>query len=377
MKKSIAFVVNDLGFLISHRLKICIQAKASGFDVHIFCPNSKLLEEVLSLGFNVHIVEFGRNKNNPFLELKSILRLISLFKKIQPDIAHLITIKPYLYGGIAARIAGVQSVVSAVAGLGIVFSSNDFKYRAIRLFLYPLYKFAFGHKNQAVIFQNNNDRDSLVKWGVVTMDKVNMIRGSGVDLNSCYFIEEPQGVAVVSLAARLLKDKGVEVFVEASKLLRNRELEVRFWLIGQPDEGNSNSVTQNQLDFWQSEGLVELYGFRNDIPNLFAKSNIVVLPSFYGEGLPKVLIEAAACGRAVVTTDYPGCRDAIEPGKTGVLIPAKAPSSLADALEYLIKNPDIRSTMGRNGRRLAEKEFDVNRVVQKHLQIYLGLLGGS
>jgi glycosyltransferase involved in cell wall biosynthesis len=286
----------------------------------------------------------------------------------------LITIKPYLYGGIAARIANVKSVVTAVAGLGVLFSSNLLKYRLLRLALYPLFRFAFGHKNQSVIFQNADDRNALVNWGVVAKDQVKMIRGSGVDLATCAMIDEPSGVPIVSFAARLLKDKGVEVFVEASRLLKQRNIEARFWLIGEPDLGNANSVKQAQLSAWESDGLVELFGFRKDIPALFAQSNIVTLPSFYGEGLPKVLIEAAACGRAVITTDHPGCRDAVEKDLTAFLVPVRDSVALADAIQALIENPDKRKAMGLAGRKLAIEEFDVNKVVEQHLKIYTGLM---
>jgi len=368
--KKIVFVVNNPDFLISHRLQICIAAKNAGYTVHIISPFKSSVLKFSELGFSFHELEFGRNRLNPFSGLKAIYLLSSLFKSIHPDLIHLITIKPYLYGGIAARFSGLKSVVSAVAGLGILFSSNQLKYRMLRLGLYPLFKFAFGHKNQSVIFQNVEDCNALVDWGVLGNDKVRMIRGSGVDLMHCPVLPESNDIPTVSFAARLLKDKGVEVFVEASRLLKQRGVKVRFWLIGEPDAGNSNSVTSVQLEQWKSAGLVELFGFRNDIPDLFSQSNIVTLPSFYGEGLPKVLIEAAACGRAVITTDHPGCRDAIEPDVTGVLVPIRDADALANAIQDLIENSDKRKAMGKAGRGLAEKEFSVQKIVEQHMDIY-------
>jgi len=176
------------------------------------------------------------------------------------------------------------------------------------------------------------------------------------------------------ICCRLLIDKGVEVFAKASRILKGRNIEARFWLIGEPDPGNANSVTKVKLMQWESEGLVELLGFRQDIPDLFAQSNIVTLPSFYGEGLPKVLVEAAACGRAVITTDHPGCRDAIEPDKTGLLVPIKDPFALADAIAYLIVNSDVRYKMGEAGRALAEKDYAIERIVAMHMNIYQDLI---
>lgn len=375
--KKIVFAVNNPDFLISHRLEICERAKQKGFEVHILAPFKASICIFNDLGFKFHDLDFGRDRSNPLSELKTIYRLYSLFKKIQPDLVHLITIKAYLYGGIAARLAGVRSLVSAVAGLGILFSSKSIKYRLLRLGLYPLFKLAFSHKNQTVIFQNADDRNSLVDWGVLDSSNIKMIRGSGVNLELCQHIDEPHDIPIISFAARLLKDKGVEVFVEASKIMKQRDINVIFWLIGEPDLGNANSISQKNLDSWQEEGLVELFGYRKDIPNLFSKSNMITLPSFYGEGLPKVLIEAAACGRAVITTDHPGCRDAIEPNKTGILVPTRNAQALADAIQYLVENPEKRKSMGKAGRELAEKEFNIEKVVEAHLQIYDELLSNS
>lgn len=371
---NICFVVNNPDFLISHRLDICKEALKKGYNVHVISANKESIHRLKLLGFIVHFHDVGRGKMNPIYELFQIFKYVQLFQKIKPDIVHLITIKPYLYGGIAARLAKVPAVVSAVAGLGILFSSSSFKYSLLRTGLYPLFWLAFGHKNQSVIFQNKEDRDSLVNWGVVAGNKVKMIRGSGVNLDACPSIDEPNGVPIIAFAARLLKDKGVEVFVEASGILKQRNIVARFWLIGEPDTGNSNTVTQEQLKGWEKAGLVELFGYRKDIPNLFSKSNIVTLPSYYGEGLPKVLIEAAACGRVVVTTDHPGCRDAIEPDTSGVLVPVRNAEALADAIQNLIENPEKRKTMGQAGRELAECEFAIEKVVGAHLKIYQELL---
>lgn len=380
MKKyqKIIFIVNNPLFLVSHRLGICIEAVKLGYEVHVASSFEKdAVSILLSEGIYFHQINFTRKGKNPLLELTTIFSLVSLFRAVKPDLVHLITIKPYLYGGIAARLTGVRNIVSAVAGLGILFSSSDLKYRLLRAFLYHFYKFSFGHNNQKVIFQNIDDRNLLLDWGVVSKDKVAMIRGSGVELKLCQALSEPEGVPIISFAARLLIDKGVEVFVEASRILKSRNVLVRFWLIGEPDLGSTNTVKNKALNKWEKDGLVELFGFRQDIPCLFAQSNIVTLPSFYGEGLPKVLVEAAACGRAVITTDHPGCRDAIEPGITGVLIPIRNPIALADAIEDLIQNPVKRNKMGQAGRTLAENEFAIGKIVDAHMQIYKELLKNS
>lgn len=377
MSKKIILVLNGVTYFISHRLPIAVELKRQGYEVHVVCPDAKPAD-FDQYGFTYHQVEMSRKGMNPFVELAVILNLYKLFKQTKPDLVHLVTIKPYLYGGIAARLAGVPCVVSAVAGLGIVFSQNNLKAKLLRTILYPLFKFAFNHKNQNVIFQNRDDKQALVDWINLPEIKATVIRGAGADLNQYPYLPEPSNnPAVIAFAARLLKDKGVEQFVEASALLKQRGVSARFWLIGEPDPGNSNTVTQEQLKSWEQGGLIECLGYRTDIPLLFSQANVVSLPSFYGEGLPKVLIEAAACGRAVVTTDWPGCRDAITPSETGLLVPIKDSVALAEAFQQLIENDEQRLAMGKAGRKLAEDVFDVNKVVAQHIDIYKELLANA
>lgn len=366
--KKIVFVVNNPNFFVSHRMPIGLSLIEQGYEVHIIgpgdCPNV-----LLDYSFKFHSVLMMRKGLNPFTELSTIFALYRLFKKIQPDLVHLVTIKPYLYGGIAARLAKVPSVVSAVAGLGTVFIDNSLQARNIRNLLWFIYRFAFGHKNQKVIFQNLSDKALLTKWVGFTDTKTVLISGSGVDLNYYQVVSEAEETPIVTLVARLLVDKGVIEFVEAARILKERNIPVRMCLVGDLDKGNRTSVTQVQLDDWVDKKLVEIWGYRKDINQVYSQSNIACLPS-YREGLPKSLVEAAACGRAVVTTDVPGCRDAIVPDLTGVLIPIRDSEALADAIQGLIENPDKRKAMGNAGRELAENVFDVNKVVEQHLNIY-------
>lgn len=377
MSKKIILVLNGVTYFISHRLPIAVELKRQGCEVHIVCPDAKPAD-FDQHGFTYHQIEISRKGMNPLAELMVIVKLHRLFKQVKPDLVHLVTIKPYLYGGIAARLAGVPGVVSAVAGLGIAFSQSSLKTKLLRTVLYPLFRLAFGHNNQNVIFQNNDDKQALLDWINLPNNKTTVIRGAGADLNQYPYLPEPENnPPIIAFAARLLKDKGVEQFVEASRILQQRDVAAKFWLIGEPDAGNANTITQQQLNDWQQAGLVECLGYRTDIPQLFSKANIVSLPSYYGEGLPKVLIEAAACGRAVVTTDWPGCRDAITPDETGLLVPVKNSAALADAIQKLVEDKALRENMGAAGRKLAEEVFDVNKVVEQHLHIYSTLLGKS
>jgi glycosyltransferase involved in cell wall biosynthesis len=372
--KKILFIVNVDWFFVSHRLDIAIEAVNQGYEVHIATSVTDKLDILQESGLIVHNLDLIRGHSAYYSFLSEFWHFLSIIRAINPDLVHLVTIKPILLGGIAARLSKVPAIVSAISGLGIVFSSSGFKYKILRRFLYPFYRFAFKHNNQKIIFQNKNDLTSLSILGLVSPKKSIIIQGSGVNLDTFRYSPEPNGVPIISLAARLLIDKGVEVFVEASKILKKRKIKARFWLIGKPDIGNINSVSTKQLNDWESSGFIEWLGYRDDVANLFSKSNIVTLPSFYGEGLPKVLIEAAACGRPIITTDHPGCRDSVDSGKTGILIDPKDPVQLADTICTLLNNPSLRIKMGIEGRKKAEKKFDVSNVVTTHLLIYRDLL---
>jgi len=369
------FVVNIPEFFLSHRLPLAIGARNAGFTVHIATGPGSACQEITKLGFEHHLLPISRSGRNLMVELRSLWSLYWLMRKIRPDLVHLVTIKPVLYGGLMVRLTGVPAMVAAISGLGTLFIDRGQTRSWMRCGVEWLYRLALRHPNAKVIFQNPNDRSALIDLGAVCKERTGLIRGSGVSLAACPMRPEPEGVLVVTFAARLLKDKGVREFVEAARVLKKRGVVAKFWLAGSPDLGNLTSVTEKELSDWSKDGFIEVLGYRTDIPNIFAKSNIVVLPS-YREGLPKVLIEAAACGRAVVTTDVPGCRDAIEPEETGLLVPVRDALALADAIQSLIEDPSRRKQMGASGRVLAEREFAIEKVVDAHLAIYHELTNG-
>ncbi|OIN07768.1 glycosyltransferase family 4 protein [Oceanisphaera psychrotolerans] len=369
----ILFVVNAPEFFLSHRFPLAVAAKKSGYEVHVATAEGPDIERIQAQGFIHHVVPFARSGQNPLNELGTLLCLTKLFRRVKPSLVHLITIKPVLYGGIAARLAGVKSVVSAVSGLGTVFLAESAAARLRRWLVTVMYRSAFKQSHLAVIFQNPDDRDALLTLKALMPEQARMIRGSGVTLSDYSYVPEPEGKPVVVMAARLLKDKGVFEFVEAARLLKQRGVSVEMRMIGSPDPGNPTSVNQQELDQWAAEGQVEFLGYRKDIAEQYAAANIVCLPS-YREGLPKSLVEAAASGRIVVTTDVPGCRDAIIPDKTGLLVPVKNAVALADVIETLIDSPDLRKRMGQAGRALAEDAFAIEKIVEQHMDIYQELL---
>jgi glycosyltransferase involved in cell wall biosynthesis len=374
--KKILFVVNAPEFFLSHRLPLAIAAESAGYEIHVATANGSEVESIRAHGFDHHVIPFARSGQNPFSEIRTLLQLVRLFRHLRPDLVHLITIKPVLYGGIAARMTGVGAVVSAVSGLGTVFLADSTSAKMRRWIVTRLYAAAFKQKRLAVIFQNPDDRDTLISLGTLQPSQARMIRGSGVSLPDYPFVPEPDGAPVVVMAARLLRDKGVLEYVDAARLLHQRGIEVQMRLIGSTDPGNPTTVTQHEIDQWEQEGSIRPMGFRNDIAEQYAAANIVCLPS-YREGLPKSLVEAAACGRAVVTTDVPGCRDAITPDVTGLLVPVKDAQALADAIQKLIENPEMRKQMGQAGRALAEEAFAIEKIVEQHMHIYTELLGNE
>ncbi|AZS81615.1 MULTISPECIES: glycosyltransferase family 4 protein [Achromobacter] len=375
MSRRLMFVVNNPAFFMSHRVPVALAAQQAGYDVHVATMDGPAVADIQALGMTHHAIPMTRSGKHPLQELGTLLALLRLFRRVRPDVVHLVTIKPVLYGGIAARLARVPGMVAAISGLGFVFLSNSLKMRLVRAVVARLYRLALGHPNSRVIFQNANDRDLLKSLGAVRDEQVVMIRGAGVDLDAYRASPEPPSPpVVVTMVARLLRDKGVREFVEAATILRARGVPVVMQLVGGLDAGNPASATQQEVDAWQRDGAVQALGERSDIAELYAASHVAVLPS-YREGLPKSLIEAAACGRAVVTTDVPGCRDAIEPGQTGLLVPVRDAQALADAIARLVEDAALRQALGAAGRALAEREFDIGRVARIHVELYDALSG--
>ncbi|WP_417435981.1 glycosyltransferase family 4 protein [Idiomarina abyssalis] len=373
--KKILFVVNTPEFFLSHRAPLAEAAKRNGYSVHVATCKGQAAEKIKRRGFTHHEVPFSRSGQNPFVEFKTVYKLLVLFKKVKPDLLHLVTIKPMLYGGLVNRLSISVPLVGAVSGLGTVFTSSSLLGRLRRFLIQRLYSFALGCRSVKVIFQNPDDKSTLLNSGVISEENTALIRGSGVDLNEYKALPEPEDDRVqVVMAARLLVEKGVYEFYKAAELLESRNVLVEMKLIGTPDPGNPNSLSEPEFESWKQKSFIKTLGFRSDIAEQYANANIVCLPSYYGEGLPKSLIEAAACGRAIITTDSPGCNYAIENGVTGLLVPPRDHIALADAIEELVVNEGKRKQMGAAGRAFAEKHFDINVVVKQHLAIYEELL---
>jgi glycosyltransferase involved in cell wall biosynthesis len=370
------YVVNDARSFITFRLPIARAAQAEGYEVHLATPPDAGKDRISGDGFILHDLALARGRGNIFSELGSILQLFRLFRAVRPSVVHLVTVKPVLYGGLAARVAGVPGVVAAVAGLGSLFVFDGVRARATRILLAILFRAALSYRRLRAVFQNANDMATVQRIARLPPERAVLIPGgSGVSLADYPVVPEPDGIPIVVFVARLLWQKGVREFVEAARQLRTEGTEARFWLVGDIDPANPSSLSSSDLAEIEAEGLVDVLGYRKDVPVLLQQANMVVLPSFYGEGLPKALIEAAASARAVVTTDVPGCRDALIAGETGLLVRPRDSVALANAIGTLLADPVRRRAMGLKGREFAEKTFDIRQVVAAHLKIYADLLG--
>jgi len=373
MKHSVLFLVTEDWYFCSHRLPIARKLRDAGFKVIVATRISKHRDLIEKEGFKLIPISLERSSKNVAQEIFSILEFIKIYRKEKPSIVHHVSIKPVLYGSWAARISCVPGVVNTLAGLGFIFMAQGWKAKILRQVIIFAYRSAFSAKNTIGIFQNPEDMRLFIYSGVIKQEKAVLIRGSGVDMSRFVGLPEPPGIPTIVLASRMLWDKGVGELVDAARQLQKDGVKCRIVLVGNPDPENPSSIPEGILHEWHREGIVEWWGYRNDIQEVFAKCNIVVLPS-YREGLPKVLIEAASCARPIIATDVPGCREIVRNNENGLLVPPHDSKSLAHALRTLIKDAELRAAMGERGRKIVEDEFSEEIVVRKTMEVYKKIL---
>lgn len=363
----ILYVVNDAKFFLSHRLPLAQAAQARGYEVHVATPEDEASKTISSYGCQFHAVPLGRRNMNPLGEFRTFLCLHRLYRAIHPDIVHHVSLKPVIYGGLAARLLRIPAVVNALTGLGYIFVNHGPKPMVLRALAKMMLRLSINHRNSITIFQNPDDQSMFIRENIVRKANAVLIKGSGVDVKQFCPSAELPGVPLVVLVSRMLWSKGVGEFVEAASMLRAR---ARFALVGDTDPKNPQNISDAQLNIWKSDSAVEFWGWRGDIVEVCRQAHIVCLPSYYGEGVPKVLIEAAACGRPIVTTDTPGCREIVRHGINGLLVSPHDATALASALRRLIEDPELRKRMGRAGRDIAVAEFSLEKVVSETLAVY-------
>ncbi len=372
--KKFLLMVNDMAWFWSHRLPLAKDILAQGAELHLATNGAAANREIVALGIKGHDLPAHTGSLSPLGQLQLAFKIFRTLQDVKPDIVHAITVRHAFYTGLASRLAKTPRAVFTVAGLGALFNSDNPKIVAIRAVVVPLFRLAFGGEGRFVIFQNPDDAKALVRSGAIPKERCAIIRGSGVDPVQFAYTPEIGGpVPSVLFCSRLLKAKGIGEFVHAARILKSKGVAARFIVAGDVAPGNHDSVTADELAHWKDEGTVEFLGQRSDIVQLMKDSSIVTLPSYYGEGVPKVLLEAAAIGRAIVTTDMPGCRETVEDGVTGLLVEAKNAWSLAEGLEKLLADPALRRSMGEKGRARIESDFTVAKVNAKTMAVYARL----
>jgi lipopolysaccharide/colanic/teichoic acid biosynthesis glycosyltransferase/glycosyltransferase involved in cell wall biosynthesis len=367
-------LITEDSYFWTHRLDLARAARDAGLEVHIVTRVRDHGKRIADEGFKLVPIPFVRRGRQPFGELVGVLKLAWLYRRLKPDIVHHVAMKPILYGSWAARLAGVPAVVNAFAGLGYAFIEQSWQARALRAGLQAGLRSALALPNARVILQNDEDCNRLIREQVVRRDQVVMIRGSGVDLQVFHPVpEEHHDVPLIVLGARMLRHKGTEEFVHAARILQQQGIRARCVLVGKADADNPASLSEAQLAQWHREGIVEWWGHREDMADVLMGADVVVLPS-YAEGLPKILLEACACGKPVVATSVDGCREIVKEGDNGFLVPVKDSAALASAMSRLVSDPDLRRRMGHRGREIVVNAFSKEQVASETLAVYGDLL---
>jgi glycosyltransferase involved in cell wall biosynthesis len=357
------------------RRSLALALRDAGHEVMLISPDGPYGERLRALGLRWQALPMDRRSLNPLRELALLRHLVRLFRRERPDLVHGFTIKCAVYGSLAARLAGVPARVNAVAGMGYVFTSDDAKARLMRPLVRALLKLALGGRGARLILQNPDDVALFERARLADPASVRLIPGSGVDCERF----QPDATRVpgermrVLLPARLLWDKGLAEYAEAARLLQARGVPVAMLLAGDPDPGNPAAVRESEVHAWVGSGVLEWLGHVEDMPALLRSVDVVALPS-YREGLPKGLFEAAACGRARIATDVPGCREVVEHEVDGLRVPVKDGAALADAIERLVRDPALRTRLGEAARRKAMERFDERIVIARTLDVYRELL---
>ncbi len=359
-------------YFLSHRRALALAARDAGYRV-VVCLRigGKYMERIRAEGFECFALEHENKAGISFLrEFLVLIQLVRIYRKYRPRIAHHFGVRNLLYGSIAARLAKTPFVVNSFLGLGSLFSENSLRFRCLKKIILPPLQYFHRAKNTRVIVQNDADREMILQNVLPDESRLSVVRGSGVDVRSFYPTPEPTGAPLAVLASRMLTDKGVHEFVEAATLLQKKDMKIRMALAGSPDPKNPSSIPESTLSQWHREGRIEWWGYRENMAEVWRDCHIAVLPTYYKEGLPRSLLEAASCARPLVATDVPGCRDILKDRVNGLRITPRDSKALADAINKLAGDADLRRKMGAAGRRIVEREFSDEIVSKKILKLY-------
>ena len=370
-KDKILYVINHIDWFWSHRLPLANGAKQSGLDVHLAVTGASNDEKLKNHGFTGHELPDSQKGFMPFTLLKTIHSTSKLIKQQQPKYIHAITLKYAFIAGLAALPYKNVRVIHTIAGLGYLFSGEGLKPKILRTAIMPLLKLALKNSKTHLIFQNPDDMALMHKRGLSDENRAHLIKGSGVDTSAFKNTPIPETEnPIILMPTRLVHNKGIAIFIEAAKIAATQKPHLKFQIAGGITHNNPLAITESQMKDMLSDSPVEWLGKVSDMPALLEKTSLICYPSYYGEGVPKVLLEACACARAIITTDHPGCREAVADGQNGLLVPVKNAQKTAQAILSIIDNKETLNAMSKAGRNRAETEFDAAIIVQKTLEVY-------
>ena len=359
-------------YFLSHRRALALAARDAGYSV-VVCVRigGKYMDRIRAEGFECLALESENKEGISFQrEFQALLKLIRAYRKHRPHIAHHLGVRNLLHGTLAARLAKTPFVVNSFMGLGSLFSEKSLKFRCLKKIVLSMLRYLHRRKNTRVIVQNDDDKEMVLRNVLPDESRLIVVRGSGVDVQFFHPAPEPSGTPVAVLASRMLTEKGVHEFVEAAALLKKEGTKIRMVLVGGPDPKNPSSIPESTLFEWNRKVRVEWWGYREDMAEVWRRCHIAVLPTYYNEGLPRSLLEAAACARPLVATEVSGCREILINGVNGLSVVPRDARSLANAIGKLVQDSNMRRRMGEAGRRVVEKKFSDEIVTKKILQLY-------
>ncbi len=376
--KRIIYLVTEDWYFCSHRLELASEAVAQGYEVFLITNVSEHADQITSKNIKLIPVKFSRSFKNPVKDIFLLFRVFVLYTQIKPDIVHHVALKPILLGSIAGffvlnKIKLIK--INAITGMGSLFLTSNLFLSVLRKVIISILKLSLNRKFTHLVVQNTDDLVLFRDLYGINEDKISLIRGAGVNTLEFRAMKQyrAHGSQLVIMVSRLLKDKGVEDYIDAIRILKRGFKNVEFALVGKIDNDNPSSISMEDISKWEKDGLISWWGNQKNMAEIYNKAAVVVLPS-YREGLPKVLLEASACSVPIVSTDVPGCREIVRDGYNGYLIPVRNPKKIAEAIAILLNDKEMIEVMGANGRKLVEEHFSSKIIVKQTLDLYVNLL---
>lgn len=366
--RKVLIVVTEDWYFLSHRLSLAKKLRDEGADVSVACRIQQGRAEIEAENFTLIPLDIARESLSPRAALKTVFALRKIYNQVKPDVIIHVALLTVLLGSIAGFLTSRKTQINMLTGMGFLFIADKLKNRLIRQIIKVFFYGLSVTRNRHIIVQNTDDQKLLQTMGFKINKNLHLIRGSGVDADVFYPASKEPDLPSVTFVGRMLWAKGILELIEAKRLLSQAGKKFRLILVGDPDPGNPQSASQADLEAWEKEGLVECWGRRRDIADIYRQSTIAILPS-WREGLPKSLLEAAACGLPMIASDVAGCREIVRPHENGILVPLRNPKALATAIETLLDNPSMRQEFGANARKLVDEELNEHAITDQTVSL--------